>query len=103
MSIRATSSLVAGLMIAIGTGAAAGERDSAAIADACATCHGPDGRSSGAIPSIANMPAAELTAAMRAFRDGERAPTLMDEIAKGLSDAEIEALAGYLAEKEARP
>jgi cytochrome c553 len=34
---------------------------------------------------------------MRAFRDGQRPATVMHQIAKGYSDAEIEAIAGWYA------
>ena len=97
MPLRCALILGAACVLALGAPAvAAGGRDPAAIADACAACHGPDGRSTGAIPSIAGQPAADLAAAMRAFRVGERPATVMTRIAKGFDDAEIEALAAYL-------
>ena len=34
---------------------------------------------------------------MRAFRDGQRPATVMHQIAKGYSDAQIEAIAGWYA------
>jgi cytochrome c553 len=34
---------------------------------------------------------------MKLFKEGKRAATLMHQIAKGYSDAEIAALAGYFA------
>ena len=34
---------------------------------------------------------------MRAFRDGKRPATVMHQLAKGYSDAQIDALAGYFA------
>ena len=80
----------------LGATAVAAERAPGAIADACAACHGADGHSAGAIPSVAGRPAADLAAAMRAFRAGERPATVMTRIAKGFDDAEIEAVAAYL-------
>lgn len=69
----------------------------AALANACAACHGPDGRSQGAIPSIATMPSETLVGALRAFRTGTRQGTVMNRIAKGLDEADIEALAVHFA------
>jgi cytochrome c553 len=80
-----------------GSGASAAERGPVALADACASCHGPDGRSEGAIPALAGMPATEFVAKMAAFRAGGGAPTIMDRIAPGISPAEVERLADYFA------
>lgn len=71
----------------------------AAIANACATCHGPDGQSQGAIPSINSLAKENFVAAMRAFRTGERQGTVMNRIAKGLDETDIEAVATYLVAK----
>jgi cytochrome subunit of sulfide dehydrogenase len=68
----------------------------AALANACATCHGPDGQSRGAIPSLIPLSKESLVIALRAFQTGERQGTVMNRIAKGLDDAEIEAVATYL-------
>jgi cytochrome c553 len=67
----------------------------AALAHACAACHGPDGRSQGAIPSINTISQENFVAALQAFRSGERQGTVMNRIAKGLDDADIAAVAAY--------
>jgi cytochrome subunit of sulfide dehydrogenase len=67
----------------------------AGLADACTSCHGVNGHSSGRIPSIAGMERARLIGELKAFRAGEGNPTIMSRIARGYSDAEIEALADY--------
>jgi hypothetical protein len=38
------------------------------VAQTCVTCHGPGGRSQGAIPSLASLTSADLLGALRAFR-----------------------------------
>lgn len=68
-----------------------------ALADACAACHGPNGRSQGAIPSIDNVSAEDFKVALKAFRADARKGTVMNRIAKGLDDADIEAMATYFA------
>jgi cytochrome subunit of sulfide dehydrogenase len=71
------------------------------VAATCAACHGTDGRSRGGVPSLAGRNKNELVQAMRAFRDGQRPSTIMQQLAKGYSDAEIEAAAAYFADQKA--
>ena len=82
--------------------ASAGEPEPAALlAETCGTCHGPDGRSPGAIPSLAPLNVEALRVFLLAYRAGSIEATVMDRIARALTDAEIEALArhfGNLAE-----
>ncbi len=68
-----------------------------ALANACAACHGPEGRSQGAIPAIDTLSAADFAAALKAFRADTRQGTVMNRIAKGLDDADIEAVVSYFA------
>lgn len=65
------------------------------LAANCANCHGTQGKSAGAMPSLAGQPAAYLGEQMRAFRDGKRPATIMHQLAKGYTDEQIDALAGY--------
>ena len=71
-----------------------------ALAYACAACHGPDGRSQGAIPSINQLPVGDFAMALKAFRTDARQGTVMNRIAKGLDDAEISAMAAYFAARQ---
>jgi cytochrome c553 len=73
-----------------------------AWAQACAACHGPDGRSQGAIPALDTLSLEDFRTAMRAFRTEERQGTVMNQIAKGLSEADIEAVATYFAAIQSR-
>ena len=63
----------------------------------CANCHGTDGRSRGATPSLAGRDAAVIVQRMKEFRDGRRVATVMQQLAKGYTDAQIEAAAAYFA------
>ena len=73
-----------------------------AWAQACAACHGPDGRSQGAIPALDRLSPEDFRAAMRAFRTEERQGTVMNQIAKGLSEADVEAVTTYFAAMQPR-
>lgn len=66
-----------------------------AVAHTCVVCHGPQGQSTGAIPSLRGMSALQLRTAMFAYRTGERAGTVMNRLARGLADEDIEAVAQY--------
>ena len=78
------------------------QNDAAArsLAATCASCHGTDGRSvTQEVASLAGLPKDYLVAQMKAFRDGARAATVMPQIAKGYSDAQIELVADYLSRR----
>jgi len=65
----------------------------------CANCHGPDGRLHGPIPAIAGRPAALIAQKLRAYRDGsDKDATVMPRLAKGLTEAEIDAVAQYFSQ-----
>jgi|SRR5271154_1637691 len=63
----------------------------------CAGCHGAGGHSPGSIPSLSGQDAAAIADSLRAFRAGRRPATVMDRIAKGYTDAEIDAVAQEIA------
>ena len=67
----------------------------AALASACAVCHGPDGRSRGAIPGLDGLSPEALRQAMDDFRAEKRPATVMQYIAAGLAPADIEAVAAH--------
>jgi len=66
------------------------------LASTCFACHGTDGKSPGAIPSIYGYPAEIMSSHLKAFRAGSRAATVMDRHATGYTDEEIELIASYL-------
>jgi cytochrome c553 len=72
---------------------------SRSLAANCAQCHGTDGRAveGSAVPGLAGMPAREFVAQMNAFRSGARPSTVMQQLARGYSDAQIHQLAAYFA------
>lgn len=69
------------------------------LAAGCAICHGTEGHpvKDSTFAPLAGMQREYLAAQMRAFRDGTRAATVMQQLAKGYSDAQIEALAAWFA------
>lgn len=64
----------------------------------CANCHGTNGKAvdGSSVPSIAGMPKDYIVAQMKAFKGGTRPATVMHQLSKGYSDAQVDAIAGYL-------
>jgi sulfide dehydrogenase cytochrome subunit len=71
------------------------------LANACMSCHGLDGVSRGAIPSLVGRSAADLTQAMKAFASGAQRGTVMNFLAKGYTDDQLATLATYFSNRKA--
>ena len=67
------------------------------ISSTCMSCHGPGGKSLGAIPSLAGLDKAYFVKAMKDFKSGARPSTIMKRQASGYTDAEFEAMGAYFA------
>ena len=67
------------------------------LSNSCAACHGTDGKSPGAIPSIKGKSAEFIATSMKDFRAGTRSSTVMGRHATGYSDEEIQLIADYFA------
>lgn len=63
----------------------------------CSGCHGPNGRSPAAMPPLFGRTAETIAQALREFRGDQRQATVMNRIAKGYSDEEIDAVAREIA------
>ncbi len=91
----------AALLIAAATGwPAANAQDSSAVrgmAATCTFCHGTDGRSAGVTPSLAGVDKSYLAQQMKDYKAGKRPGTIMHQLAKGYTDAQIEQIAAYFA------
>ena len=70
----------------------------AAIAATCANCHGTQGKGVGsALPMLAGMPKDAMLEQLRAFKSGARPATIMHQLSKGYTDAQLDQIAGYFA------
>lgn len=69
------------------------------LAATCANCHGTNGRTvdGSAVPALAGMPRDYMLQQLKAFRDGTRSATVMHQLTKGYSDAQLQQIAGYFA------
>jgi cytochrome subunit of sulfide dehydrogenase len=69
------------------------------LAATCANCHGTNGVavSGSSVVTLAGLDKAYTIAQMAAFKNGTRPATIMHQISKGYSDAQIQTLATYFA------
>ena len=69
------------------------------LAANCSNCHGTNGRTTAgsAVPGLAGMPRDYMLQQLQAFRDGTRPATVMHQITKGFTPAQLQQIAGYFA------
>jgi cytochrome c553 len=77
--------------------AAVAQDEAAQWAGTCAMCHGTTGHSGGGNEPLAGMPKDELVRKFKEFQAGTRPATIMHQISKGSTDAQIEQIAAYFA------
>jgi len=66
-------------------------------AASCSGCHPTSARVTSPVPRLAGLDRAAIVKAMQDFRSGQRTGTVMDRIAKGFTDEEIQAIAAWYA------
>lgn len=73
-----------------------------ATAATCANCHGTNGSTveGSAVPGLAGMPKEYMLRQLKAFREGTRPATVMHQISKGFSEAQLEQIATYFADQK---
>jgi cytochrome subunit of sulfide dehydrogenase len=88
--------LAAAIGFASVAAAVAASAEPPAGAASCSGCH-PSTRVTSPVPRLNGMDRVAIVRAMQDFRSGQRAATVMDRIAKGFTDAEIQAIAAWYA------
>lgn len=88
---------LAGALVLLGAAAEAQNASPQLLTLSCSGCHGANGRSPGQIPPLYGRSIEALAQALREFRADQRPATVMNRIAKGYSDAEIDAVAREIA------
>lgn len=75
-------------------------QDISVIAGTCANCHGPNGQSTGGIPTLRGVGERHLLQRMQAFKAGTASDaTVMTRLMKGYDDAQIQALAQWFSQE----
>lgn len=73
------------------------------LAATCANCHGTNGVTVGSdVEPLAGKPKDELVRKVQEFKQGKKPGTVMPQLAKGYSDSQIEAMAGFFASQPAK-
>jgi cytochrome c553 len=69
------------------------------LAATCANCHGTNGHAvpNAGMPGLAGQPKESIIQRFKEYRSGSRPATVMHQIAKGYTDAQVELLANYFA------
>lgn len=93
--LRITVVMSAALFLWISGISLAADYQPAMLANPCAGCHGTDGASPGPIPAINSMPGSYIASAMKDFKSGKRKGTVMNRIARGYTDEEIDLMAKH--------
>jgi len=113
--MRLPGIVVAAALLAGGQASALAQEDLARnLAAQCASCHASSGAGAGANPGsatagiqpLAGRPGAQIIALMNDFKSGKRdgaQGTLMPQLAKGYTDAEIALIADYLSRQKPAP
>jgi sulfide dehydrogenase cytochrome subunit len=92
--------LTAVLLFAGASASTAEITQGAMLSNSCAACHGTDGKSPGAIPSIHGKTAEFISQVLTEFRAGTRPSTVMGRHAKGYTDEEINLIAEHFASQQ---
>jgi cytochrome c553 len=74
------------------------------LAATCANCHGTGGNvvPGSAVPGLAGQPKDELVRKLTSYKEGKLTGTIMPQLAKGYTDAQIDAIAGWFAAQKAK-
>ena len=102
LKMRFATVLLAGLAAFSGVTTSAQSKDElyvAGVAATCAACHGTQGKAvnGSAVVSLAGLSKDDIVAQMAAFKAGTRPATVMHQLSKGYSDAQIAMIATYFA------
>lgn len=100
LTIRAAAALAVGLcaMGAAIAQSATPDLQARAWSASCAACHGTGGKgAAGGIPSIAGQSQEVLLQKLLAFKQGSLPSTVMQQHAKGYTDAELARIAAHFA------
>jgi cytochrome c553 len=77
--------------------AVAASAEPPAGAASCTGCHPASARVTSPVVRLAGLERTAIVKALQEFRAGQRAATVMDRIAKGFTDDEIQAIAAWYA------
>ena len=66
----------------------------------CSGCHAAGAKVDTAIPRLIGRSAVDIIAQMQAFKTGQKPSTVMERIAKGFTETEVQAIAEWYAQQK---
>lgn len=72
------------------------------LAATCANCHGTNGQARGDMKPLAGMAAEKLIALVNDYKSGAQPASIMHQISKGYTDAQLKLIADYFAAQPAK-
>jgi cytochrome subunit of sulfide dehydrogenase len=72
------------------------------LAATCANCHGTNGQARGDMKPLAGLAADKIVAMINDYKNGNQPATIMHQISKGYTDAQIQLIAAYYAAQPAK-
>jgi sulfide dehydrogenase cytochrome subunit len=104
--VNSISIIGAAMIVALGAAHAAGQGNdpnlARNLAATCANCHGTNGVSVGEVASLAGRPKDEIGRKLLDYKNGTVPGTIMPQLAKGYTDAQIDLVAGWFAAQKAK-
>lgn len=71
------------------------------LAATCANCHGTNGVAiKGAMEPLAGIPKSKMLDTLKSFQSGEKPASIMHQISKGYTDAQLAIIADYFAQQK---
>jgi sulfide dehydrogenase cytochrome subunit len=95
--MKATRLTVAVAIVVVSAATAFAASDAPPGASSCSGCHAASAGVDTPVPPLNGRNAADIVTQMEAFRSGQKAATVMDRLAKGFSEAEVQAIAAWYA------
>jgi cytochrome c553 len=99
--MRSSSLVIGAIAAAIGAGTAAAQAEdpnlARNLAATCANCHGTNGVSQGGVESLAGAGKDDMVRKLKEYKAGTKPGTIMPQLAKGYTDAQIDLVAGWFA------
>ena len=71
------------------------------LAATCANCHGTNGHARGDMKPLASMSSGKMLALLADYKSGAQPSTVMGQLVKGYTDAQLQLIAGFFAAQPA--
>jgi len=99
--MRSSSLVIVAIAVVVGAGTAAAQAPDPNVARnlaaTCANCHGTNGVSQGGVESLAGAGKDDMIRKLKEYKAGTKPGTIMPQLVKGYTDAQIDLVAGWFA------